>query len=112
MKKSTWSNRKGGGGSKHMNPVNSKEVGARVQPATISSLKEGNRGHPRDSGGEDIPDSRSRGRQNALENNQVLLIARNVEYPSKLGDMMPVGLGDAGGWVIDDELAEEGDGRR
>ena len=45
-----------------------------------------------------------------LDNCQVRLVARTVEDPSKLGDMMPIGFGD--GRVLDDELAEEGDGRR
>ena len=44
-----------------------------------------------------------------MDNNQVRLIARSVEDPSKLGDMMPVGLRYEGG-VIDDELAEEKEG--
>ena len=33
-----------------------------------------------------------------------------MEDPSKLGDMMPVGFGNEG--MLDDELAEEGEGRR
>ena len=45
-----------------------------------------------------------------LDNNQVRFVARAVEDPSKLGDMMPVGFGDDR--MLDDELAEEGDGRR
>ena len=32
-----------------------------------------------------------------MDNNQVRLVARSVEDPSKLGYMMPVGFGDAGG---------------
>ena len=39
-------------------------------------------------------------------------VARCVKDPTKLGDMLPVGFGDAGAGVIDDELAEEGEGRR
>ena len=39
-------------------------------------------------------------------------MARVVEDPTKLGDMLPVGFGGVGGGVVDDELAEEGDGRR
>ena len=35
-------------------------------------------------------------------------MARCVEDPSKLGDILPVGFGD----IVDDELAEEGNGRR
>ena len=42
--------------------------------------------------------------------NQVRFVARQVEDPSKLGDIMPVGFGDIR--MLDDELAEEGDGRR
>ena len=34
-----------------------------------------------------------------------------MEDPSKLEDILPVGFGDEGG-VVDDELAEEGEGRR
>ena len=37
-------------------------------------------------------------------------MARCVEDPSKLGDIMPVGFGDDG--TMDDELAEEGGRRR
>ena len=37
-------------------------------------------------------------------------MARQVEDPSKLGDIMPVGFGDEG--MLDDELAQEGEGRR
>ena len=33
-----------------------------------------------------------------------------VENLSKLGDILPVGFGDAGGGMVDDELAEEGKG--
>ena len=44
-----------------------------------------------------------------LDNNQVRFVARQVEDPSKLGDMLPVGFG--GDAMLDDELAEEGDGR-
>ena len=40
---------------------------------------------------------------------QTRLVARQVEDPSKLGDIMPVGFGDEG--MIDDELAEEEGGR-
>ena len=47
-----------------------------------------------------------------MDNNQVRLVARSVEDPSKLGDIMLVGFGDVEGGVIDDELAEEGEGRR
>ena len=42
-----------------------------------------------------------------LDNNQVRFVARQVEDPSKLGDMLPVGFGED----VDDELAE-GEGRR
>ena len=45
-----------------------------------------------------------------LDNNQVRFVARQVEDPSKLGNIMPVGFGDER--MLDDELAEEGDGRR
>ena len=38
------------------------------------------------------------------------LVARSVEDPSKLGDIMPVGFGDNS--MLDDELAEEGGRRR
>ena len=47
-----------------------------------------------------------------MDNNQVRFVARCVEDPINLGDMLPVGCGDVGGGVVDDELAEEGDGRR
>ena len=43
-----------------------------------------------------------------LDNNQAGLVARGVEDPTKLGDIMPVGFGDEN--MIDDELTEE-DGR-
>ena len=43
-----------------------------------------------------------------LDNNQVRAVARCVEDPSKLGNILPVGFGGD----IDDELAEEGEGRR
>ena len=42
-----------------------------------------------------------------LDNNQVRFVARQVEDPSKIGDMLLVGFGDIGGGIIDDELAEE-----
>ena len=45
-----------------------------------------------------------------MDNNQVRFVARCVEDPSRLGDIMPVGFGDDR--VVDDELAKEGDGRR
>ena len=45
-----------------------------------------------------------------LDNNQVRFVARQVEDPSKLGDMLPVGFGDDA--ILDGELAEEGEGRR
>ena len=45
-----------------------------------------------------------------LDNNQVRFVARQVEDPSKIGDMLPVGFGDD--VILDDELAEEGEGRR
>ena len=45
-----------------------------------------------------------------MDNNRVRLVARCVEGPSKLGDMMAVGFGDEG--MSEDELAEEGEGRR
>ena len=45
-----------------------------------------------------------------MDNNQVRFVARSVEGPSKLGDTMPVGFGDER--MLDDELAEEGGGRR
>ena len=35
-----------------------------------------------------------------------------MEDPTKLGDLLPVGFGDVGGGVVDDELAEEGEGRK
>ena len=47
-----------------------------------------------------------------LNNCQVRFVARCVEDPSKLEDIMPVGFRDEGGGVIDDELAEEGEGRK
>ena len=43
-----------------------------------------------------------------MDNSQARFVARCVEDPSKLGDIMPVGFGDD----LDDELAEEGEGRR
>ena len=43
-----------------------------------------------------------------MDNNQIRLVARSVEDPSKLGDIMPVGFGDN----LDDELAEQGEGTR
>ena len=39
-------------------------------------------------------------------------MARCIKYLLKLGDIMPRGFGDEGGGVIDDELAEEEDGRQ
>ena len=45
-----------------------------------------------------------------LDNNQARSVARCVEDPSKLGDIMPVGFGDTR--MIIDEFAEEGEGRR
>ena len=39
-------------------------------------------------------------------------MAKCVEDPSRLGDIMPVGFEDEGGGAIDDELVEEGAGRR
>ena len=47
-----------------------------------------------------------------MDNNQVRFVAQCVEDPTKLGGMLPVGFEDVGGGVVDDELAEEGDGRR
>ena len=47
-----------------------------------------------------------------LDNNQVRFVARQVENPTKLGDLLPVGFGDIGGGVVDDELAEEREGRK
>ena len=44
-----------------------------------------------------------------LDNSQVRFVARQVEDPTKLGDMLPVGFGDNN--MLDDELAEEGDSR-
>ena len=46
-----------------------------------------------------------------MDNNQARAVARCIEDPSKLGDIMPRGFGDEGGGVIDDELAAE-DGRQ
>ena len=43
-----------------------------------------------------------------MDNNQVRLVARSVEDPSKLGDMMPVGFGDAGGGSLVEEEKVEG----
>ena len=43
-----------------------------------------------------------------MDNNQVRFVARSVEDPSKLGDIMPMGFGDE--IILDDELAEEGEG--
>ena len=45
-----------------------------------------------------------------LDNNQVRFVVKQMEERPQLGDMMPVGFGDER--VLDDELAEEGDGRR
>ena len=47
-----------------------------------------------------------------MDNNQVWFLARTVEDPStgKLGDIIPVGFGDK--IMLNDELAEEGGGRR
>lgn len=45
-----------------------------------------------------------------MDNNQVRFVARCVEGPSKLGDIMLVGFGDE--TQMDDELTEERDGRR
>ena len=45
-----------------------------------------------------------------LDNTQVRFVAQQVEDPSKLGDMLPVGFGDDA--MLDDELVEEGEGRR
>ena len=45
-----------------------------------------------------------------MDNNHIRLVARSVEDPSKMGDIMPLGFGDDR--MLDDELAEEGDGRR
>ena len=47
-----------------------------------------------------------------IDNCQKRFIARCVEDPSNLGDMLPVGFGDEGGGAIDDEWVEEGKGRR
>ena len=45
-----------------------------------------------------------------LGNNQVQFVARQVEDPSKVGDMLPVGFGDS--TMLNDELAEEREERR
>ena len=45
-----------------------------------------------------------------LDNCQTRFVARCMEDPSKLGDIMPVGFRDES--MMDDELTEEGDGRR
>ena len=45
-----------------------------------------------------------------MDNNQARFVARCEEDPYRLGDMMPVGFGE--GRMMDDELGEEGDGRR
>ena len=45
-----------------------------------------------------------------LDNCQARFMARCVEDPSKLSDILPVGFGDIGGAVVDDELAVEGKG--
>ena len=45
-----------------------------------------------------------------LNNNQVRFVAQQVEDPSKLGDILLVGFGDDA--MLDDELAEEREGRR
>ena len=45
-----------------------------------------------------------------LDNNQARFIVRQVEDPSKLGDILLVGFGDND--LLDEELAEEGEGRR
>ena len=47
-----------------------------------------------------------------LDNNQVRFVVRQVEDPTKLGDLLPVGFGDVGEGAVDDELAEEGEGRK
>ena len=47
-----------------------------------------------------------------MENKQAYAVARCMEDPSSLGDIMPVGFRDQGGGVVDDELAEEEGGRR
>ena len=46
----------------------------------------------------------------ASGNNQVRFMARCVEDPSRLGDIMPVGFEDEGGGAIDDELEGKKDG--
>ena len=45
-----------------------------------------------------------------LDNNQVQFVVRQVEDPSKIGDMLPVGFSDDA--MLDDKLTEEGEGRR
>lgn len=50
------------------------------------------------------------GVEDVLDNCQARFVARCVEGPTKLGDIMPVGFGDE--MRIDDELTEEGGGRR
>ena len=47
-----------------------------------------------------------------VENCQARFMARCVEDPSSLGDILAMGFGDVGGGIVDDELAEEGEGRR
>ena len=47
-----------------------------------------------------------------MDNNLVRFVARCVGDPAKFSDMLPVGFGDAGRGVINDELAEKGEGRR
>ena len=47
-----------------------------------------------------------------FDNNQVRAVPRVVEDPLKLGAILLVGFGDAGGRFIDDELTEEGGGWR
>ena len=44
-----------------------------------------------------------------LDNNQIRFVARQVEDPSKLGDILLMGFGDDA--MLDDELVEEGVGR-
>ena len=47
-----------------------------------------------------------------MDNSQARFIARCIEDPSKLRDIMLREFGDEGGGGIDDELAEEEEGRR
>ena len=81
-------------------------VGEGVRAVAVPGTQESNRCRagncnrqvPSKAGTEDV--------RTHMDNNQVRLVARCVarcvEDPSKLGDIMPVGFGNEGGGVIDD----------